>query len=448
MAENDVRFGGGLFGGGALPGGTRDDFRARRQREQRDAATARGNQLGALAGGPQAGLRAQSQGMLQNAGARIGQIFQNRNPERFGGPLTNEEDRLFNIQEEGQQRFTDRMDEAADSGKELTAGEQRRLLMTEMAKSALRNGDMQTFQQLSQQAQAQSQQDRLAEAKIAEAEGQAAAVAPGSNARQIKQARELWTNGEREEIRQTRAAYRKQVTSINGIVDIFEDLEGKGIDPNITQRIPGGVTHFVNELGNALHAVGSEAVRIFRPDGSSTGLSTAALDRAMREDSAFAAAVESIVIPQGLSEDANARSKYKAAVIRMAYAAWRQNEGSGSRQASNQDIVMALDSIGANTGDFRTMLNTVVQNSAEGLDALEAQLSDVDRIASVGDLDQNFVDNYFGASVADVRNQYEEVRARADALVSRFDGPQASEAVTDGSEVEMTDAEIDAILGL
>jgi hypothetical protein len=105
------------------------------------------------------------------------------------------------------------------------------------------------------------------------------------------------------------------------------------------------------------------------------------------------------LIPEHIQGEVE-RARYKALMIQMAYAAWRQNEGSGSRQASNQDIIMAMDTIGANGNSIDSILQTLLQNQMGGLQEQRARVVQAQTSGMAIGLEPEFIERaVFGGTM-------------------------------------------------
>jgi hypothetical protein len=391
MADNVTRFGTGLFGLGALPGTSREDYLSERQKLERTNAAAEAATLS----NP---LFARGNAMLARAGATLGQGLQ----KKYGEPFSNQEEQAFAIKEQGLQNFQRRLEDLGDEAANMPVEKKRQLLMNEMASAALAAGDMQTFNTIAQAAAQQSQQYRLNEANINAALGKANT---GNSFQDI--ANDTWSPTVRQQAFDTRQALEAQLAaSENALEPIKNLIETTGTDPDIATKVPGGIITFLRDTWSAAAALGDVAKSYLTGDGKTVPIpSTAAGQKALAErDPTYAAALDFIQLPpQLIDATADARAKYKSQIIGLAYSQWRQNEGSGSRQASDKDILLALDTLGANSGDVRTIAGIIMQRAIDGVDKLGRQVEGQYVQGASNGLPKEYVDSYlYGGSMNDI----------------------------------------------
>lgn len=325
-----------------------------------------------------------------NVGSQLASFLGER---RRPTQLNEQEQRFQTIKDQGQAAFAEELSAAQESGEELSLDEQNQLLFKTMAEAALEAGDMGTFQQISQQAQELSLNRRLTEAKIAEAEG--AAAPPTRQSQVVDIGTKTWSASARTAASDAFAAAKGYNRVVDGVSQAFEDVIEMGEDPSLITQIPGGVTGALQNAISAVRQGPAIAGNVFgmNEDGTLDETSPLSLDALVEK---FHIAVPDII------NGARERGIYKSLMVQLAYQQWRQQEGSGARQASDQDIERALTAVGANQSDARIVASVLAQNHANSAAQLADKLQqETIRGASVGLQGQEVSEFLFGARAED-----------------------------------------------
>lgn len=271
------------------------------------------------------------------------------------------------IQDAGREAFTTRLAEAKKEGKDLSLDEQNSLLYSSMARAALEAGDMAAFSAISEEARNQNLATQLTRAKIREAEGSAVPVSRGDQVRNV--ITDAWSATQREAAKSTLREAQGYNRVVEGVSNTLETLVAAGEDPGIITGKPGALTGAIQEglsLLRALPNIGGNVITggTRNEEGELEGGESLSMDKMLER---FHVEVPDIIA--GSRE----RAMYKSLMIQLAYQQWRAQEGSGARQASDQDIERALDAIGAQSGDPRIVSSVLAQNHQNANAKLQTQ---------------------------------------------------------------------------
>jgi hypothetical protein len=221
------------------------------------------------------------------------------------------------------------------------------------------------------------------------------------------------------------------------MLEPMEALLDAGSDPGRVARIPGGVLTAFNTFSQSVKTIAgaaAETINLIGADGNALSVpnTAAGISNLAEADPGLSRIMNAIPLPDTIT-GTEERARYKATVIGLAYAQWRANEGSGSRQASNQDIIMALDSIGANSGDVSTIVATVAQNAAAGLRSIKDQVRQTHEIGSANGLNETYLNQHiFGGDIAELDDRFSQFEGRVNTLqegIGEFRDARSSDVV-------------------
>lgn len=458
-----------MFGLSILPEASREEALTQRRRARYQQA---GQQAEETYAGARPGHRA-AQRAFAEVGTGMASLLSNTKfgQEKLGlrpEGMSPDQERMFDIQEAGQADYKANMEARTDEEQAgMSAIDKRLALMDSMARSAAEAGDMGTYAKLLDGMYQTSMEDKLNQAKLAELNDQQY----GGQTWNFERMRKMWPSKDRSEFRETFAATEANVRHIGQVVDLIDEVttEVTDADGNVIRRAqesdvltkhPGGVISFMSGLRNLFNTAVSEVGSAYGDSSREAAVKNAQTrwnDRTLQEGALDPDATSGIegditkngevlslvdrFVPESIT-GANERARYKAIVIQMAYAQWRMNEGSGSRQASNQDIAMALDQLGANGTSMDMVLQTMLQNSMAGLQGLENKINQNVNAGEAIGLTRDFVTTtLFGGDLSELYTDMNGLLGRAQGYMSGQRAPLPGEgavgdAITQGATEE------------
>jgi hypothetical protein len=231
----------------------------------------------------------------------------------------------------------------------------------------------------------------------------------------------LFDNTERRDYRATSLVLKGQMDSIGRVADAVTSMLKNNDNPDVIFGKQGGALRFVENLRAGIKSGVDFVTHVTDDQGNEIFSSDKALDSdtiaRMSNDPVIANSIRNIQVPPTL-RGAKEQAAYRSSVIQLAYATWRTMEGSGARQASNQDFSVALEEIGASSGSARTMLNTVMSMLDRGVSGMVDKVQQSYAIGEYGGYSRKDMNAYlYGNSIDDVMTQYGKTKAKVSSLL-------------------------------
>lgn len=306
----------------------------------------------------QQGVAIGGQSPADRTASVLGATLANRIGEKFNPTeLSPDQQRQQTIQDEAKVLFSERVAQAEAEGNPLNLDQQNDILGASMARAALNNGDMATFSAIQEQTKQRILQNRLVEAQINAAEGKTAAQSRPEQVREI--ITDAWGQSVRSEIKEEFRAAEGYNQVVEGVTGAMESILAQGGEIGSITGQSGAVTGALNSALSLVRTLPSIAGNIFRGGQRDEKGDIVGGERLGGLDDTIDSF--NVAIPASIT-GAKEQGLYKSLMIQLAYAQWRAQEGSGARQASDQDIERALDAIGARSEDPRVVTSTLAQN--------------------------------------------------------------------------------------
>ena len=164
-----------------------------------------------------------------------------------------------------------------------------------------------------------------------------------------------------------RQQHRELLNSSDDMVRIAADMADaydQASEPGQITGNVGGMNRLVNTIGRSLSGGLSVAKKITTSEGGETTLRE--ISQSLSDD----------IVPEAVRGDANAASRYKAAIMQMVYADARLNEP-GARQLSDADIENAMVRLGVDNNDPQAVVDVFFGNMENRMDGLEIKFREI-----------------------------------------------------------------------